>query len=590
MTTFQRQRLYRELRKDLRPLPERAKKALQKLWGERLHFLSIAITVAGFIALAVTITVMFSAIIPYDMDEFIHYHPLFCHYYPFNILNSFRGSCHAYDLDFLSTGIILPLRSFDYTGSFTAILYAPLFLMWRSPLSARLLCMFFLGFQSWILGKLFHRKVLPIFLGLLLFFPYFFQHLVDTGPVSYQITTVYLLYLLFQKWHSRLKARYAVTAAVVFFCGMWVKPTELLLLPGIGALFCFSLWEHWGMCAAPSHRKTFVLQCLLFGLTALLLSGILLLSTNPSNPADQPLLRQIVMGEHLSVAEVGKQFFSLPTVRSLLNPLEATHRIYEVSRLVQSVQWTYNALLFAPLLLAIMGLALRRRAWRDALKSILMYAAFAGTLFVVFRTEKAWAMHHTVLAFPFLILSTLFALDILRTARAEWKTFLLRAAASVAAIGFVAVNLTAFAAFPFQKVRVFNDRSKIAVNTLLHSDILAKRYFYVIADWGMYYYQGLYGSDDQGVLYMRELRQQAQLDSLRELAAKYNRKLLFVLDSHAPSSDLALLTSNLDLRRCTALPEKAVWQVVLEHDTTPQNPCFEVPAGTLEKMRKMLGL
>ena len=56
----------------------------------------------------------------------------------------------------------------------------------------------------------------------------------------------------------------------------------------------------------------------------------------------------------------------------------------------------------------------------------------------------------------------------------------------------------------------------------------ASNYLYAVVDWGMHYYQGLYGHKSQSVLYIEPLQSDQQIRSLKEQSQKYQRKLLFI--------------------------------------------------------------
>ena len=573
-----------------------------------------------YLEITLLIVFLFCAVVPYEMDEFIHYHPLLCHYYPGNLLNTFRGGCSIYDLNVLNTGIILPLRSFYYSGSFPALYYLPLFLLWRSPISARWMGLLFILLQSILLSKLYNRKLPAVFAAMLVFFPYVFQHVVDTGPVAFQITTVYLSMYLFRRWHEHGSARSAVGAGIVLFLGLWTKLTELWLLPGIGLLFAISLLEHKGnlLDVRPvmhwismfferpptglpplqrggvavqqerAPRSRFLGQFLLFLCSFLALSSVLFFSTSPNNPDLHPLLKQLNDSERREMPVTNAAIWSIPVVKAFVNPLEATQRIYQVGA-PGTIAYAYDAFiyLFVPVLL---GLAMLRRPrrWGRIVRGLLLYGAFLLTSAIVIVTKQSWAMHHAILAFPFLILA---AFEMLECYRTEQKPHWIEGLLRKAFVGvFILLNFVWFLIFPLQQVQTFNDGSKTTVNHVLQSPVLAERYFYVVLDWGMYYYQGLYGSDRQSVLYMRELQDPAKIAQLKTLADEHKRKLLFILDSKESSSNLDLLRKSFDLVRCEAIGEQAVWQVILEKDKAPGNPCLEAPSGYVKFLQKFLQL
>src|SRR3990167_3854313 len=129
---------------------------------------------APYALICIVIAVVFSRYVPINMDEFVQYHPLLCHFYPLNTLNIYREPCGLYDLDLLGTGLVLPLRAFGYTGSIVSVLYTPLFLLWRDVESARLFGCLLLTVQAFCLAKIFRCKMWIAFAGISAFFPYAF--------------------------------------------------------------------------------------------------------------------------------------------------------------------------------------------------------------------------------------------------------------------------------------------------------------------------------------------------------------------------------------------------------------------------------
>jgi hypothetical protein len=176
--------------------------------------------------------------------------------------------------------------------------------------------------------------------------------------------------------------------------------------------------------------------------------------------------------------------------------------------------------------------------------------------------ERAWAMHHTVLSFPFFILSIFSTIELLRKYYPEKFPIIV----SALFIVFVVLNSYFFINFPKQKVREHDDWSKIKIHKILQGRELAKDFFYVAIDWGMYYYQGLYGSDSQSVLYMEPLNSQSQIEALNELKRKYNRKLLFIYRNDNSSSDLSLIRESFHLKEYGTTSQNQIWRIMLENN------------------------
>ncbi len=532
---------------------------LAMLWQTIEHSVLLLWKSHRYLLLCIIVALLFAWIVPYNTDEFIHYHALLCHAYPFNALNTFTGACGGLDLNLLNTGWILPLRAYLYSGSFPSLYYLPLFWLWPSPISARLLNVFLLLLQSIVLAKLFRLKTWHVFLGLLLFFPYAFQHIVDTGPVAFQILTVYLCALLFDRWMERPVLRYPLIIAVLLFLAIWTKLIFFALLPGIAILFLLAVWRR------PPATANFIVQFLGGTLLFLALMAALLLSSSPSDPSVYPLLQQFFeKGGQYGLREFFNVLPHLTVTKALLNPLVATHRIYDVWPVAESGLVTlYIALLYlsVPLLCTW---ALRIKELRKAAQyTLLTFALFPLTFFLIAHTKITWAMHHAILAFPFLILAALGLLSMLLQAQSAQAVRLKKTMLGMLGF-FVALNLFWFALFPAQAVQSSDDPSKVRINALLHNDNAAQGYFFVITDWGMYFYQGLYGAHDQSVLYMNGIYRQEEFAALKKLSLEHRRKMLFIVNAKAKTTDLALIRTHFSLTRCAALSEHDAWQVWYE--------------------------
>ena len=512
----------------------------------------------SFIILLLLIALFSSRITPYNMDEFCHYHPIISRHYKYNVLNTFRENCRGYDLNFLNTGLVLPLRAYAYEGSSSSLYYYPLFLIWRDPRSARFLGLLFLFVQSLLLARIFKHRYEYILLFLLCFFPYFFQHLVDTGPINFTTTSIFLLYWLMIKWLADWKFKYLLIMAVTVFLGIWAKLTYLWLLPGIGILFLALLLDGKKL---PSRKdcKKIGLQVLGSASVLIVLLGLLFLSTSPWDSSNFPYLEQITDSKWLSI----KQLFQFDFIKergvlkALFNPFEATQRIFVVKAPNLMTQlYSGFILLFVPVCL----LALRRINWFEKIKPSLIYFAGIVAFVITLLVERTWAMHHTVLSFPFFILSIFSTIELLRKYHPKKFPIIV----SALFIVFAVLSSYFFINFPKQQVREHDDWSKIKIHKILQDQQLAKDFFYVVVDWGMYYYQGLYGPDSQSVLYVEPLNSQSQIDALKELKGKHNRKLLFVYRNDQSSSSLNLIKNSFHLKEYGTTLENQIWRIMLE--------------------------
>ena len=494
---------------------------------------------------------------PYNMDEFCHYHPITSRHYKYNLLNTFRENCRGYDLNFLNTGLILPLRAYAYEGSSSSLYYYPLFLIWKDPRSARFWGLLFLLAQSILLARIFNFKYEYILFFLLCFFPYSFQHLVDTGPINFTTTSIFLLCWMMIKWLTNWQFRYPLIMALTVFGGIWAKLTYFWLLIGIGILF-LALVVSSKKLPSRSEYKKIGLQILGSGLVLIVLLSFIFLSTNPRDSSSFPYIEQITRSKRLPI----KELFQISVIKerrvlkALFNPFEATQRIFVVKDAnLMTKLYSFLFLLFVPICL----LALRVN-WFLKLKPLLIYFAGVVSFVMTLLTQRAWAMHHTVLSFPFLILSLFSTIELLREKYPKVFPIIV----SVLLLIFAVLNSYFFINFPGQKVREHDDWSKIGIHRILQDEQLAKEYFYVVVDWGMYYYQGLYGPSEQSVLYIEPLNNENQISALKELSKKHNRKLLFIYRNDRSSSSLSLIRNSFNLKGYGTTSPNQIWRIMLE--------------------------
>lgn len=499
---------------------------------------------------------VFSKFVPYNMDEFIQYHAIICHHYPGNMLNIFRESCKAYDLDLLGTGFVLPLRVYAYVGSFSALYYYPLFLLWKSPLSARFLGLVFLLIQGHFLGKVFKINTVVVFFGLLAFFPYFFQHIVDQGPIAFQCTSLIIIYYLIHNWLKTLKVKYPLLIGFFVFCGVWHKLTFLWLFPGILLIFLIGFYENKNYLLQKENVQKFLIQFLIGFFTMLALLSFILLSSNPYDPNDK-YLRVITSSQHHNlqgVLDVIARKWGV--VACLINPMLTVQRIYFV-RDPDLLTYFYDFFIyFSALLIALLFYLFVKGSRGETLRIIFLYFAFPLTLFFIIRTKQAVYMHHAILAFPFLIIATMHAIKLLRN---HFKVF-----AAQWFLIFLALNSFFFFTFTTKNVLHPSDHpSQEVIHKILSSPSLAKKYFYIIVDWGMYYYQGLYGPKWQSVLYLEPFLDHFAVNGVKNHVNVYGRKPLFVYNSIQSVSNIDLIRSEFNVSTCPAVKSDG-WQILID--------------------------
>jgi hypothetical protein len=103
---------------------------------------------------------------------------------------------------------------------------------------------------------------------------------------------------------------------------------------------------------------------------------------------------------------------------------------------------------------------------------------------------------------------------------------------------------------------------------------LSKNYFYTTIDWGMYFYQGLYGPKDESVLYIENFTHDPlTLGTLTHYKEQYSRKLMFVYIKQIPGPQADVLKYDPGLKECSLTKNNAVWGLLLDSDNSPLNPC-----------------
>ncbi len=543
------------------------------LFNRLLKFISILI-------IGLIIVIIFSQIVPFEMDEFAAYHPIMCFYYKANILNTFRESCSAYNLNFLNSGIILPLRANNYIGFFQSIIYLPIFPLWKDPLSARFLGYIFLILQAIILGKIFKMKYEHVLIGLVLFFPYFFQHIVDTGPISFQTTSIFLVYFLIIKWTQKIKIYPLLLITLLIFFGIATKLSYFWLLPGLFLIFLWEIIKNKKLIFTYKNLQKLCLGVSISILIFTLLVYGLFLSTDPGNNKIFPFLSEIIngpRGELYSISELIKiNWRQLPIIKSLINPLEATQRIYWNNIMHNSIAYFYDFIvfLFLPFIILILMIGKKIVINKNIGDVIILYFSFLVSLFFIIFTRQAWAVHHLILVYPFLILFSIKSLTILKTVNFKWgKFFKFKYIITLFLILFCFLNFLIFITFNKQTVHHANDFSRIKINQILEDEQLAKSYSYVVIDWGMYYLQGLYGNINQSVIYLEPLNQISQIAELKNISNKSNRKLLFIYNKKILESDMDLIQKSFKLSTCKLIQNSTAWDILLEQDNS-NNICF----------------
>jgi hypothetical protein len=452
------------------------------------------------------------------MDEFVSYQTLACFCYPHsgpNVFGSPDASFYLYVLGKFG----LPLLSYDYIGSLSSLLYAPFFLAWPSPMSARITGVIALLAQAWVLGRMFRFPTAVVFCCLLFYLPYSFAHIADTGPVAFQTTSVLIVGYLLRSWllcrRWRRRALMMAAAGLMIALGCWVKPTYFFVSLGLAitALTRFLLaWRH-----SSGDRVARLAEYLLLLGCAAVPTALIYHAQHADGNAYLPVLTTSFVPNQIVWSGLGQRFGE-NVFHFVINPLDATFPCF-------GLQLELPAVRIATCLLGgLLGLGwvfwrgIRSRA-RCAIG--LNAALFALSLLLVATNVYAKSMHHAVLAYPFILLA------VAQFVRARPRSVVLKATLGL----FVILNGSLFFAFPsmWRECRRLGDPKAYVAQ--LNDDLNrndASDSVIACADWGIYFVKALYGPRSQVVLSLPAFEQKQQLQRAATIARRLHRNLIVV--------------------------------------------------------------
>lgn len=508
----------------------------------------------------------------YNMDEVIYYDVLKCVLYP---KGSLYGACDGYVLNFLTTGLKLPLLSWPYLGSVMAWIYLPIRLLWPSPFSARLLSFGFLIAGGALVAKRFavHPRYIVIFL--LAFFPYAFQHIVDTGPIAFQVFSTFVLDLGIRRTIKKPHTGISIGIGVLLGLLLWTKAVYAWVLPALFVVVFANVYLQW----PPKKRLLWFVTRVGHGVLALactaLLFGAILFSSAKNTAGVFPLLNQLFMYSPVySPYEMLTGAWSHSGIWHLVNnPLGATHRMYWVEP-AGFMAHVATALLYGAIPFLVLLYVTLRKGVRGAkiFWTLVYYILFLLTLLVIARTKRADAMHHAILAYPFWVLSAVSILQFPRLPTAAARkcfTWILRAILGL----FICVHLFFWLSFTHQNPINFNHPSLEHVRTVLNNNDLAKKYLYVSLDWGPVFIQNVYGPRDQMTMYVDPLKSEDLILAIKQRAAEHGRKVLFVYYPYAPAGNMKLVAKFWNLTPCAAFAASDKWQILAERSVEYEQVC-----------------
>jgi hypothetical protein len=456
--------------------------------------------------------------IPYNMDEFSHYHVLGCHYFELNgLYGKLDEACGQYDLKLPFTDY-LPLRSYIYIGVAHT---APFMLFWKlfgDPVAGRIQGACFLILATFLLALLVRVRWRHALLAALLFPSFCLPFILDTGTVGILICMLLGILLLLRRalQSATPGARIGLGAllGVLTFLAISIKPVFIWALPAV-ALWC--AWELQLHTRAGRDWAKLRTQVPLF-------VAIVIACAVPTLLLFTALDRSGNM--FLSVAASGKL---------TLHPRSILNSTYWLGRLVWNSAnfdlrvmqlWTQPLLDFVPMLIAIVTLFVVVRVSATPTRQLIavLLGAALVTFGIVTTNSTAWAPHHIVFAFVFLIAAL--ALAIARIPGRALQVVLL-----VAGCAYWA---SLAARLPVAQINPDSNFDKDRLTTWLRTSQLDASSVQLHVDWGTYYLAHTFGARGQLVMFRYELlkhsdaARQSDLRRTRELAQRLHRDVVVV--------------------------------------------------------------
>jgi hypothetical protein len=447
--------------------------------------------------------------IPYNMDEFVHYHALGCATAPLGKdLPSFRDGCGLYDLRLPFTETWLPLRSYYYIGSLPSVPFYPFWLLLDDPVAARVEGALFFVIFVFLATRLLRVRPVLVLLGGLLFPVFVMAFIADQGPVGLSVVLVLAVLLAVRRSlaadRTRRAVAWAMVAGLACFLGLWVKLVFAWWLPAV-ALFAVAEGRarHRGISAALRQSRL----TLLAGAVTLLVPTLLLLGSvdvdGRSYGAALSRGRLSVEPAHLGAGAM--RLSQYLTTASLLAPRNVT--------LPPSALDVLPATLGALLL----GAALSRRHPRRG--EIGGWLILGLVTFGLASTSAftRWPHHF---AFPalFLVLGLAQALDQSR-----------RSVQVVVAVLVIVVWGSLALRWPGAVYPRDSTPGKDELLSFVREKGLDRDTFQVHSSWGTYYIAQLFGDPDRMVVFVKGIPDDPrQLKEVACLARERGRRLLLL--------------------------------------------------------------
>ena len=466
------------------------------------------LTVSALVGLLVAAAWFSPRVIPYNMDEFVHYHALACATAPQQQgLPTFRDGCGLYDMRLPFTTSPLPLRSYLYIGSVPAIPFYPLWRLIDDPVSVRVQGAIFSLVCLVLATRLLGVRPASVATAAVLVPVLLVTFLVDQGPVGLSallfLAALAALRRALRTDEAGTALGWSLATGLLLFLGTWVKLVFAWWLPAVACFAWAEMRRPDESAGGAARRRAPALAAALvsFALpTALLLASV---DREGRTYLDTALHRSRVQVSAEDVGEGAARLWTYAVDGSRVAP-----------RNLVLPSWPVDA---APGLLALGVVAAGMRRPRRG--EVAAWAALAVATFGVASSSRfsQWP-HHFFFPLLLLVLGLAVALDGLgRRARV---------AVAIAAALFWA---TLVVRWPAAGVPTSASFAKDEMLRTLRARGRDRDTFQVHASWGTYYIAQLFGDPDRIVVYLKGVSDdQGLLAEVCALAAERHRPLLLV--------------------------------------------------------------
>lgn len=459
--------------------------------------------------------------IPYNMDEFSHYHVLGCKFSPLNdTYNRFANGCDEYDLKLPGTASYLPLRSYIYIGVAQTVPFMAFWALFDDPVAGRVHGTVYLILVTYLLARLVAVKWRHALFAVLLLPAFCAPFILDTGPVGISLCALLAAMLLMRKavtlGQASSQVGLGILIGLVTALAVSIKAVFFWVVP---ALVVWTLWM-----IRPQDNRSWLAA--VTGRWPLLLSAAVTFAI--------PVIMLLA-----AVDRLGHPFIEVSSNGGMsLSPSAILYQIKRLGRLVMNgARFDFRTMRFAeqpvfealPALIGVFilaaGLWFKQRRDRHLVLVLLLLGAM--TFGIIATNARAWAPHHIVYALVFVVAAL--ASCIGSFSFTGHRTLLL------CLMGLSGMYWMSLAVrLPTAVIQTNMNFDKDRLTRFIHTSHLDAQTVQLHVDWGTYYLSHTFGDREQLVLSLygssslSPADRRRDLEKMRGIAAGLHRDVLLI--------------------------------------------------------------